>query len=783
MPKWNAVDIVLPEGTTPEQAEAVRQRFEQTGAFDEVLFHDAGSGYHLHLGGYKGGLNGGVSGGAVSSGTSDAENRAFAQQQRELDREYDQRMKDIQKDTTEEDAYQEVAVETAANQKAVEQGMNNSENLSNREDAAIPEFAQYMKDTADNIDDVNILGDMFTTDRKGRDKFIDTPQNRRTIKSRYGEALRSFIQARTNQTAPPISNVAAKAPAASPTDSVQSSSPLNADNNISAPAAPTPTTTPLPQQNVEQARQQEAAVENQIQQPAQAENATSIASQQQQRYLNRKAELMRRVPTGNTEQIHATADDEGLNATYKVVPASDIVASHTTDYGTNPFYPSELQPRDRQRAPMQKQVEKMSKTLKPELLASSQFVNQGAPVVDSRGVVLNGNGRTMAIQKAYKNKNDSAKAYKQYLVDHADQFGLTPEQIQQFEEPVLVRQAANDADVNAIINSTEGGARLGAAEQAKTDADKLKLSTLDLFVDNGNGEIMNAANREFRRAAAHDIASDADANAMYGKGGDLTPYGAARVRNALFAKAYHDDTLLAKMSESTDNNSKNVMKAMIAAAPSVARINEGIRRGYLYADYDISRVITGTANTVMSLRDEGKPLHFYLQETNLFNTGVTESEQLMLEFIDRNKFKMKAMADMYKGCCERIQLVGSPSQGSMFDEATAPRITLDDIIRNSIKEVEGNEVRPELSIFEGETDEGGQGTLPVEPAGNRRVSGQDYGRSPEEGADQRKERLRQDRVVESEAETNENQPTGKKRESAENHDGNAAKCKYWYSSW
>lgn len=527
------------------------------------------------------------------------------------------------------------------------------------------------------------------------------------------------------------------------------------------------------QQQAEQARQQAVATGNQIQQPAQAENATPIAPQQQQRYLNRKTELMRRVPAGNTERIHATADDEGLDATYKVVPASDIVASHTTDYGTNPFYPSELQPRDRQRAPMQKQVEKMSKTLKPDLLVNSQFVNQGAPVVDSRGVVLNGNGRTMAIQKAYKNKNDSAKAYKKYLVDHADQFGLTSEQIQQFEEPVLVRQASDDADINAIINSTEGGARLGAAEQAKTDADKLKLSTLELFVDNGSGEIMNPANRDFRRAAARDIASDTDLNAMYGKGGDLTPYGADRVRNALFAKAYNDDTLLAKMSESTDNNSKNVMKAMIAAAPAVARVNEGIRRSHLYPDYDISGVISGTANTIMSLRDAGKPLHFFLQETSLFDSSISVAERSMLEFMDRNKFKMNAMADMYKGCCERIQLVGSPAQESMFDETTAPRITLDDIIRNSIREVGKNEVRPQLSILEGETDEGGQGTLPAEPAGNRRMSGQNYGRGTEEGPDQREERLRQDWVVESEAETNENQPTGKKRESAENNDGNA----------
>lgn len=54
--KGDALDIVLPNGITDEQAQAVKKRFEDTGAFEDVLFHDAGSGYHLHLEGYKGGL-------------------------------------------------------------------------------------------------------------------------------------------------------------------------------------------------------------------------------------------------------------------------------------------------------------------------------------------------------------------------------------------------------------------------------------------------------------------------------------------------------------------------------------------------------------------------------------------------------------------------------------------------------------------------------------------------------------------------------------------------------
>ena len=91
----DAVDIVLPEGTTQEQADAVAERFRNTGAFKEVLFHDAGSGYHLHLGGYNGGLNGrGGAGGTVESTYKGDGGAAYMEEQREADRQYQQEQRD-----------------------------------------------------------------------------------------------------------------------------------------------------------------------------------------------------------------------------------------------------------------------------------------------------------------------------------------------------------------------------------------------------------------------------------------------------------------------------------------------------------------------------------------------------------------------------------------------------------------------------------------------------------------------------------------------------------------
>lgn len=53
----DALDIVLPDEASEAQINELVNKFKSTGAFTEVLYHDAGSGEHLHLGGYNGGLD------------------------------------------------------------------------------------------------------------------------------------------------------------------------------------------------------------------------------------------------------------------------------------------------------------------------------------------------------------------------------------------------------------------------------------------------------------------------------------------------------------------------------------------------------------------------------------------------------------------------------------------------------------------------------------------------------------------------------------------------------
>lgn len=716
-----------------------------------------------HGGPVPGGASGAVAGKITSDdGQFDRELDQAAQEAKsDMDRiqaQSDQAMNEIMNDDSAEKTAQEAQEDAENTQKQAEESQQSAQ------DDVVPDVAQTIRDTSSNIDEINALDGMFTKDGNGNDKFIDTPENRDFIKTNYKDEIAKAVNDAMSKKKAPSATPVPKAQQQTPharlgrilstydrkdqkfkeymntfrngteqeqqklADDLQTTQELERANSLKGNPLMTQQDQNAPQQAVESPKHPE-----QVNAPVQVKE--SLETQNKRKiYLVKKQKLMERVPAGKTVKVHASTNDAGFDATYKIVPAGDITASHDMNYAVNDLYPAEYQPRDRNRPQMRGQVEKMTKGMKPELLAESQFVNEGAPVVNNSGVVLNGNGRVMAVQKAYKGLTDahkkSAKAYKDYLVSIAPSLGIAPEKVQSMEHPVLVRQAADDADTSAIINSTEGGAKLGGAEQAKADADRLKLSTLERFVDNGTGEFMNPSNREFRRAAASDVFSDAEGNSVFNDKGDLSPTGAFRIRNAIFAKAYNDNYLLTQLSEATDNNSKNIMNAMIAAAPEVAKVNEGIKEGNLYPDYDISDVITKTAKTIMSLRNEGKPLSFHLQETNLFSQGESEAERLVLEFIERNKFKSRAIADMYKAVCDRIFAVGSPKQSKLFDSTEAPRISLENIISNAIQEVEHGQ-----SLFdttEEKPDEKAVSEVPdnrqAEPAGSGRVHQQEAGR-------------------------------------------------------
>ena len=384
------------------------------------------------------------------------------------------------------------------------------------------------------------------------------------------------------------------------------------------------------------------------------------------------------------ETTVVTDSGKEIRVRYRAVPASRVITSHDAETMTpNKAYPQELQPRDRQRVSMQEQVTSMANSLRPADLGAGRNLNQGAPIIRKDGVVLNGNGRAMAIQKATAAGGEKATAYRKYIFEHSKEFGLSRVNLAQVRKYMLVREVVDDIDADTmqdIIGSTAGGFRMGASEQAKADAKKIRPRDLERYVDNEQGDLTTAANRDFVARVLYRIVGKNERNAYTDEHGNVNADGIQRVKRALFSLAYNDDGLIGKMAESTDDNIRNVSRGLMSAAPAFARVNLAVKDGQAY-EYDAAKTISDAVKHLDALRREGKPVKDYLNEQSMFSEYQdTDEVREVLRFFDENKRSGKRIGIFLNDMARSILEQGSPKQTSLMDGG---RATLGEIIKSA----------------------------------------------------------------------------------------------------
>ena len=373
-------------------------------------------------------------------------------------------------------------------------------------------------------------------------------------------------------------------------------------------------------------------------------------------------------PRGKETEVY-TDSGKSIPVQYRVVSADDLIASHDASaLEINPGYPSALQPRDRERVVMRQQVERMSNTLRPEELGEGRNLNQGAPLIRSDGVVLNGNGRTIAIARAQARNKERAAAYRDYLMDNAETFGLSREAVERVDKPVLVREVQGDisADtMNDIIGSTTGGSRMGASENAQADADKLTHTVMDTYVPNEKGDLTTAANRDFVAGVLHKVVGQGELNAYLDKDGHVNADGIQRVKRALFAAAYGDDEIVAKMAESTDDDTRNVSNGLMAAAPMMARLS--VKKDVPYMR-ELRDAIADAVKQLDTLRRSGDSVKDYLGAQALFSEHEDSAEMReILSFLDENKRSGKRIGNYFTHIAESLDGMENPTDSDLFE--------------------------------------------------------------------------------------------------------------------
>lgn len=410
-----------------------------------------------------------------------------------------------------------------------------------------------------------------------------------------------------------------------------------------------------------------------------------------------------------------TAKGTKVSTVFAVLEADQVIASHTATGAENPNYPQELQPRDRSRESSQAWVQKTSNTLDPESLGRSGRADTGAPIIGDDLVVESGNGRTMAIQLAYERGN--ADEYKEWLVDEAEYFGFSADQINQFKQPILVRIRTSEVDrVQFTVEANQDDKlSFSATERAKTDARRLDENLLSLFTPGEDGDLITASNQKFIQGFLKSL-GETEAAQYIGTDGKPTQALVTRMKAAIFSKAYNDDRLLEMMADQTKPDLQNMLNALGAAAPKfieaqavsrgdVQDVSSSIVDGIEQAlDKRVTNAIIDAANTILAAKQNDQDIVEFVKQQGLFG-DLGEGVPELAVFLSKNSRSAKKMSLLFKAMAEfaEKQAIDGQNMG-LFGEPEP--VSIKDAINYAVKVIEDNYGdNANLSMFDSATQE------------------------------------------------------------------------------
>ena len=159
-----------------------------------------------------------------------------------------------------------------------------------------------------------------------------------------------------------------------------------------------------------------------------------------------------------------------------VIEAGQLQPSHIEKQRNPLHFIDEAQPKERtDKASMQGAMQ-IASGIRPEVITTTGTAYTGTPTVNTRGEVIQGNNRSAALKMMYDEYQQQADKYKQYLIDHAEEFGLTKEDIMAMQHPVLVTMLdVNDEEAIRLGQFVAQDTESGGQERIKADNTIKKL--------------------------------------------------------------------------------------------------------------------------------------------------------------------------------------------------------------------------------------------------------------------------------------------------------------------
>ena len=273
--------------------------------------------------------------------------------------------------------------------------------------------------------------------------------------------------------------------------------------------------------------------------------------------------------------------ESNFDTRYYILDAAQIIQSHDPRTGNpNPLYAHSegLQPRDRKDTVAW--VYKTALNLQPLPLIDSSGLGGGPPIIDERGMVLDGNGRVMAFKLA-ETVPGRMDAYRQAIAEEGPWLGFSDEDIEgakKLENPIIVSRVLNKADVGAVVRQGNQPrvAALTVQEQSQQDASRFDAGRLNELEIGANDDtfddiLKKSQNQKPIRELLEDMTSG-NIGGLFDESGRITAAGRQRLTKAAMTYAL-----------GSSESANRVLKSWLNQDESeaIGRLKTGVERSLL----------------------------------------------------------------------------------------------------------------------------------------------------------------------------------------------------------
>lgn len=366
----------------------------------------------------------------------------------------------------------------------------------------------------------------------------------------------------------------------------------------------------------------------------------------------------RMLPDGETK----------IKGHYEIVPAESLTPSHDVN---NDYKKSEGFPTDAEGRTVNDRDYEHDKAAQQNTDQIARKYNgmaiENVPVVSDEGIVYDGNGRTMAGQKAAKEGTDAE--YINDLLENAENFGFTREQIEQsgIEHPRLVMvtderlpyDAATFAKFNRNEKKTQSNTEQAVAKAKTLTSDEVGAIVAEI---EGNGSLdaffnnSKAINDLVKTLVDKGIIGQNEVAQMMDSPERLSAQGREYVKNLLLGSIFKPETIRMLGIDSTVKNK---------AINAIRSVMDNMKLG----EFSLRDEIDQAIQLLYEARQGGNKVDTLLRTPDMFGEDAAKRyssiSQMMALALEGKVSDFRDLLDEYN----RIAKARNTGEGNMFEAA------------------------------------------------------------------------------------------------------------------